>query len=199
MRDRDSTIGDQYHQLAIVRRNHEYSRLDAESSRRTLSVSSESRRGRKKVTRNTYRDQDSAASSTSHSRAHHTSSHTMSIISKDEEASDGSRYRASHKDRHQIPVPPKAPKIPRLPTPDFDDIDHSKYDMSDRQFCACCGDYSSSGAEHERGECTMAKMERRGMYPYSFVSLIASYHHNTPFKVDVLTSSSIRGESLYRT
>ncbi|KAI1643274.1 uncharacterized protein F4817DRAFT_350150 [Daldinia loculata] len=160
-RDRDSTDENQHHQLAMIRRNHEYSRLDTESSRRTLSVSSESRQGRKKASRNTYRDQDAVASSIPHGHSHHTSSRTTSVTSKNKEASNESGHRASHKDRHQMPVPPKAPKIPRLPSPDFDDIDNSKYDTSDHQFCACCGGDGSSGAEHWRGECTTAKMERR--------------------------------------
>ncbi|KAI1655417.1 hypothetical protein F4813DRAFT_391843 [Daldinia decipiens] len=177
-RDRDSTDGSQHHQSAIIRRNHEYSRLDTESSRRTHSVSSESRRGHKKVSRNAYRDQDAIASNIPYDHSHHTSSRTMSSATfKNREASNESGHRANHKDRHLMPVPPKAPKIPRLPTPDFDDVEYSKYDMSDHQFCACCGDDGSSGAEHRRGECTAAKMERQGMSPRSFASLIVGYIH----------------------
>ncbi|KAI0843930.1 hypothetical protein F5Y00DRAFT_267078 [Daldinia vernicosa] len=152
-RDRDSVDGNQHHQLAMTSHDHEYSRFDAKSSRRTHSVSSESRRDCKRVSRDTYRDQDAVASSSTHGHAHHMNNHTMPMTSKNKEVSDESRHQASHKDKHQIPVPPKAPKITRLPTPDFDDIGHSEYDMSNHQFCECCGDDGSS--------CTTAKIEKR--------------------------------------
>ncbi|KAI1798766.1 hypothetical protein F4811DRAFT_558513 [Daldinia bambusicola] len=160
-RNQDSVNGSQHNQLPLIRYNHDFLLFDDKPSSVACPVSSESQRGRKQVTRIAHKDEDAVAASIAHSRTRHESSYAMSKTSKNREVSNEARHRSSHKDRHQVLIPPKAPKIPRLPTPDFDDVDYSEYDSSHHQFCACCGNNGGPGGESRRGECTAAKMERR--------------------------------------
>ncbi|KAI8962584.1 hypothetical protein F5Y11DRAFT_347416 [Daldinia sp. FL1419] len=169
-RDQDFIDGNQRYLSSLIRRNHESSRFIGEPSPGTPSASSEGRRGRKKVSRNTHRDLDVVESDIVPGYARRTGSRAVSTTSRTKEVSDEGRYRASYNDRRQIPVPPKAPKIPRLPTPDFDDMEHSKYDMLDHQFCACCGNDGGFGAEPSQGECTTAKMERQVCEARAYIS-----------------------------
>ncbi|KAK6949020.1 hypothetical protein Daesc_009092 [Daldinia eschscholtzii] len=154
----------------MVRHNRDFTLFDAEPSPFALPVSSEGQRGHKQVPRMAHRDPDAVAASITYGRAYHKSSHAVSKASNNREVSDEVRHRSSHKDRHHVSVPPKAPKIPRLPTPDFDDMDYGRYDVSNHQFCACCGNNGGSGEE-----CTKAKMERRGMSPHSITDLVVGF------------------------
>ncbi|KAI1464138.1 uncharacterized protein F4812DRAFT_462888 [Daldinia caldariorum] len=169
-RNQDSVNGSQHHQLPLIRYNHDFLLFDDKPSSVAYPVSSESQRGHRQVTRMAHNDQDTVASSIAHSRSHRESGYATSKSSKNGDVSDEVWHRSSHKDRYQVPVPPKAPRIPRLPTPDFDDMDYSEFDLSNHQFCACCGKNGGFGGESRRGECTAAKMGRRVLEAKAYIA-----------------------------
>ncbi|KAI1413134.1 hypothetical protein F5Y13DRAFT_161645 [Hypoxylon sp. FL1857] len=101
---------------------------------------------------------------------HHTGNHPRKMLPGVKETYDDGRHHASHKDKHRMPVPPKAPKIPRLPTPDFDVVDYGECDMASHQFCACCNPGGSCETKSKRRECTVAKMERQLYEAKTYIS-----------------------------
>ncbi|KAI1100316.1 hypothetical protein F4804DRAFT_49809 [Jackrogersella minutella] len=111
------------------------------------------------ISQSAYNDPNVGVPSAERGHAHHRSSRHRAILPGVEEASDGGRRQASHRDRHNVPVPPRAPRIPRLPTPDFDNEEFGGYDMTDYNFCSCCN--AEGGAGCGRQECATAKMQRR--------------------------------------
>ncbi|KAL7620532.1 hypothetical protein AAE478_009527 [Parahypoxylon ruwenzoriense] len=91
--------------------------------------------------------------------------HARPISPDDQETGDESRYQMHHKDKHRMPIPPKAPRISRLPTPDFDAMDCGKHDVASHSFCACCDSGDSFGMETAQMESAKDKMERQCMPP----------------------------------
>ncbi|OTA97114.1 hypothetical protein M434DRAFT_334123 [Hypoxylon sp. CO27-5] len=121
----------------------------------------------RRISQNAHWEPDAVALDAVHGDAHHTnhhaSNHPREMLPGVKEPHHEDRHGRSHKDKHHLPIPPKAPKIPRLPTPDFDDVDYGKDNMTNHQFCACCNDDASFEKKSKRRECAVAKMERQGM------------------------------------
>lgn len=120
----------------------------------------------RRISQSAHWDPDAVASDTVHGDAHtnrHAINHPRKMLPGANKTCDKDGHRPSHKDRHHLPIPPKAPKIPRLPTPDFDDVGYGENDMANHQFCACCNDDASLEPKSKRRECAVAKMERQGM------------------------------------
>ncbi|KAI2630178.1 hypothetical protein GGS26DRAFT_598667 [Hypomontagnella submonticulosa] len=202
----DSANRNQSRRSPSIVRNHTSSRTGAESSPNTSLAPERSRRTyrsaeivpeiiswdenagglsreiskRRQVSQGAYWNFDVAPSSIARDHAPQTMYRTMPMFSgvrEDHGDRGSSKQRASRKDRDQASIPPRAPKIPRLPTPDLDEVDYSKDDMTSRQFCACCKNDDDSEAGSLRRECTVAKMERQcASLHFTAISFAASVH-----------------------
>ncbi|KAI0377635.1 hypothetical protein F5Y04DRAFT_174212 [Hypomontagnella monticulosa] len=176
----------QYRQPPSIHRNYASSRPRTESSPSTSLVSGRSQRThkgdavipgatswgdavesssrdiskRRRVSQDSYRDSNVAPSRNARDHAPHIMNRAKPTLTGVQASDSGGKCRISRKDRHEASIPPKAPKIPRLPTPDLDDVEYGKDDVTSRQFCACCkvGDGSEVGSSQE---CAVAKMERQ--------------------------------------